>query len=113
MTHWRRPFARLLAGLLVVALAWALLPAPAQAHHEGAGDATAAVAALDAPARHEVGPGLPCGPQAACSPTLLLQRVANPAFAAPWRSRRVRPQDDRRTHLHRRGLDLPPPRRPA
>lgn len=112
MSTWRRPLGlRLLAGLLVAALAWALLPTHAQAHggeaHREEGGALVQALAVDS---HEAGSGLPCGPQAACAPTLALQPVAPAAFVAPWRPLRVRAWDDRRTHLHRHAHEPPPPR---
>lgn len=112
MSTWRRPFIlRLLAGLLVAALIWALLPTHAQAHGDAAhreGGGTLVQALTLAP--HEAGPGLPCGPQAACAPTFVLQPVATTAFVASWHLVRVRAWDDRRTHLHRHAHEPPPPR---
>lgn len=115
MSTWRRPFTlRLLAGLLIAALAWALMPAHAQAHGDAAHpDGAATLVQALAVDSHEAGSGLPCGPQAACAPTFVLQPVAAAAFVAPWRLLQVRGWDDRRTHLHRHAHEPPPPRHSA
>lgn len=112
MSTRRRPLAlRLLAGLLVVALAWAVLPTSAEAHdgtaHEGGAGTLDQALAIDS---HKASSEIPCGPQVACVPTLALQPVATTAFVAPWRPLRVRAWDDRRTHLHRHAHEPPPPR---
>lgn len=111
MSTWRRPFAlRLLAGLLIAALAWAVPPGGAQAH---GGDAQAEGRAALSAVSHEGAAGLACGQQAACAPTPALEPVSAAAFAAAWRPLRVRAGEDRRTHLHRHAHEPPPPRASA
>lgn len=112
MSTWRRPFAlRLLAGLMVAALAWALMPDHAQAHGAaGYQESAATLAQALAVGSHDAAAFLPCGTQATCSPVIVIVQSTSVMLVGPCQPARARLCHDRRTHIHHHGQEPPPPR---
>lgn len=107
MVTWPR---RLMAGLIMAMLAWAVLPgrehSVAHASSEAGADILDRSSLGEAHAEH----GSRCGLQAPCSSVILSQQAIAPLIDARSGPTRVALANDVWTHLHRLGHEPPPPR---
>lgn len=110
MVTWPR---RLIAGLIMAMLTWAILPGREHSVPHAPDEASLDGFTQSSLEQAHVEHGSRCGPQATCSPAILTEQATAALSDASLGSTRIMLADDLWMHLHRHGREPPPPRSSA